>query len=248
MTFDSSKTLVVCRGHRTSGRRGGAPCAEGRLACAGADAIAEAGEGAFAGRAGGRSGRRRHGGSSLARAGFRGRASSSGPGTRTGCVLPAHSSRTRCSASRRSVLIRSAAARGILPGAATPHGTPRRASSRASPYPVGLVEVARTGRGSPAHRPAASHRSPPNRNTSSPVSASSTAATIPVAGTSRPTRVLAFATAGSSSAVVERRAGPSRAATTSPPTTVVGEPAPLPRGPDGTHLICLGAPPVCARQ
>jgi len=41
----------------------------------------------------------------------------------------------------------------------------------------------------------------------SPVSASSTAATILVACTSRPTRLLAFAMAGSSSAIVGRRAG-----------------------------------------
>ena len=51
-----------------------------------------------------------------------------------------------------------------------------------------------------------------------------TAATIFVACTSRPTRVLAFAMAGSSYAVVGRRAG--AAARQEPhPTTIVGEPA-----------------------
>ena len=48
--------------------------------------------------------------------------------------LPINSSRTRCSASRRSVLTRFPDAREIFDGPATMHSTPRRASSRASPY------------------------------------------------------------------------------------------------------------------
>ena len=77
----------------------------------------------------------------------------------------------------------------------------------ANAYPVGPASyAARTGRGNPAHNPAACPISPPNvKNCSSPVSASSTAATILLACTSRPTRLLAFATAGSSSAIVGRR-------------------------------------------
>src|SRR5207248_5396062 len=55
-----------------------------------------------------------------------------------------------------------------------------------------------TGRGRPAQNPAAARTSPVIANAfNSPVSASSTAATIFAACTSRPTRVLAFAMAGS---------------------------------------------------
>ena len=62
---------------------------------------------------------------------------------------------------RRSVLTLSPLARGILEGAATTHSTPRLASSRASPYPVGPASyAARTGRGSPAQNAVAFAFSP----------------------------------------------------------------------------------------
>jgi hypothetical protein len=85
---------------------------------------------------------------------------------------------------------------------------------RASTYPVGPASYATlTGRGRPAQNPAAARTSPFIANAfNSPVSASSTAATIFAACTSKPTRVLAFAMAGSSYPVVGRRAGSSRAA------------------------------------
>src|SRR3954469_16019944 len=67
--------------------------------------------------------------------------------------------------------------------------------------------------------------SPPNvKNCSSPLSASSTAATIFVACTSRPTRVLAFAMAGSSYAIVDRRAVPAARLKRHPTTLVGGRP------------------------
>ena len=119
-----------------------------------------------------------------------------------------------CSASRASVFTRSPVARGIFDGAATTHSTPRFASPRASPYPVGPASYATlTGRGRPAQNPTAANVSPFIANDfTSPVSTSSTAATIFAACTSKPTRVLAFAMAGSSYSVVGRRAGSSRAA------------------------------------
>jgi uncharacterized membrane protein YfcA len=64
-------------------------------------------------------------------------ASSALVGTRTASSLPASNNRTSCSASRRSVLTRSCAARGIFPGAATTHWIPAAVSARASPNPVG---------------------------------------------------------------------------------------------------------------
>ncbi len=141
-------------------------------------------------------------------------ASSSRPGTRTACSFPASNNLTSSSASRRSVLTRSPGARGILLGAATTHSTRRFASSRASPYPVGPASYAtRTGLGTRAQNAAASPASPFIRNVrNSPLSASSTAATIFVACTSKPTRVLAFAMAGSSYSVVDRPRGGYRAA------------------------------------
>ena len=138
-------------------------------------------------------------------------ASSSRPGTRTGCSLPASSNRASSSASRRSVLTRSPDPRGIFDGAATTHPTSRRASSRASPYPVGPASyAARTGPGSPAQNPATPAISAViEKNASSPVSTSNTAATTFVACTSRPTRVLAFAMAGSCSEIPVRQRPPS---------------------------------------
>jgi putative transposase len=122
-------------------------------------------------------------------------ASYSSPGTRTACSLPANNNLTRCSASRRSVFTRSPDARGILLGAATTHSIPRLASSRARPYPVGPASYAtRTGLAKPAQNPAAPPASPLIPNVCNcPVSTSRTAATIRVACTSKPTRVLAFA-------------------------------------------------------
>src|SRR5665213_91694 len=153
-------------------------------------------------------------------------ASSSSPGTLTGCSFPASSSRASNSASRRSVFTRSPLARGILLGAATTHSTPRFASSRASPYPVGPASYATlAGRGNPAQKPAAPALSPLIVNVcSSPVSASSTTATIFAACTSKPTRVLAFVMAGSSYAIVV--AARVRAAQHEHhPTNSMGEPA-----------------------
>ncbi len=74
-------------------------------------------------------------------------ASSSGPGTRTACSLPASSSRTSSSASRRSVFTRSPDARGILLGAATTHSHAAARELAREPVPgrPGLI------RG--AHRP-----------------------------------------------------------------------------------------------
>src|SRR4051794_15285940 len=83
--------------------------------------------------------------------------------------------------------------------------------------------------------------SPPNvKNCSSPLSASSTAATIFVACTSRPTRVLAFDMAGSSYAVVDRRAVPA-ARLNRHPTTLAGDRPPLHPGPNGTQSILSSA-------
>src|SRR5450755_2642890 len=163
---------------------------------------------------------------------------SSSPGTLTACSLPANNNRTRCSASRRSVFTRSPLARGILLGAATTHSTPRLASSRARSYPVGPASYAtRTGRAKPAQNPAAPSASPLIENVCScPVSASRTAATIFVACTSKPTRLLAFAMAGSSNMrlwAVARRLPRGMNFT---PRTPWGSRPLLHRGPDGRSI------------
>jgi hypothetical protein len=110
------------------------------------------------------------------------------------------------------------------------------------PYPVGPASYAtRTGRGSQAQKPAAATVSPLITNVCNcPVSASSTAATIFVACTSKPTRRLAFAMAGSSYAVVDRR-GVAAARHERHPTTSVGEPAPsTPQAGRTLNPYCLG--------
>ena len=74
-------------------------------------------------------------------------ASSSGEGTRIGVISPSRSSLASRSASRRSVLTRSAAAR-IRDGAATTQLIPASAHARASRYPVGPASyTTRTGAG-----------------------------------------------------------------------------------------------------
>src|ERR1035441_2542065 len=143
-----------------------------------------------------------------------------------------------CRAPRRSVFTRSPLARGILLGAATTHSTPRLASSRARPYPVGPASYAtRTGRGRPAQNPAAPAASPSIENVCNcPVSASKTTATIFVACTSKPTRVLAFAMAGSSNMrlwAVARRLPRGMNFT---PRTPWGSRPLLHRGPDGRSI------------
>src|SRR5207248_5996307 len=75
-------------------------------------------------------------------------ASSSGPGTRTAVISPSRNNLASRSASRRSVLTRSAAGR-IFEGAATTQLIPASAHTRASPYPVGPASyTTRTGDGS----------------------------------------------------------------------------------------------------
>ena len=135
----------------------------------------------------------------LSRARTRSRnASSSGPGTRTGCSFPASSSRpcARHHARRFSPGPRRAR---IFDGAATTHSTPASSvrarghtrSGRPHTRRAPVVADRRRTRPPPPSRP---HR----ERLQLPVSASKTAATIFVACTSRPTRDLAFAMAGSS--------------------------------------------------
>jgi hypothetical protein len=77
--------------------------------------------------------------------------------------------------------------------------TLRELASEPVPRRTGASYATRTGRGNPAQNPAVLLTSAViAKNLSSPVSASSTAATIFVACTSKPTRDLAFAMAGSS--------------------------------------------------
>ena len=93
----------------------------------------------------------------------------------------------------------------------TPSGQPHTPPAPAAAAPR------KTQQPPPPHHPSQTQES-------SPVSTSNTAATIFVACTSKPTTVLAFAMAGSSYAIVGRRAGSSRAAERPPRTT--GGPAP----------------------
>jgi hypothetical protein len=108
--------------------------------------------------------------------------------------------------------------------------------------------AARTGRGRPAHSPAATPMSPPiPKNASSPVSASRTAATISLACTSRPTRLLAFAMAGSSSSIVGRRAV-AAARHQNPPRPSRGNRPLLPAEPDEPQSILTSADAKEARR
>ena len=96
------------------------------------------------------------------------------------------------------------------------HTTPRELARKPVPRRAGLIRGPRRTR-QPRAKPGRRHRLTAHRKPeSSPVSTSNTAATIFVACTSKPTTVLAFAMAGSSYAIVGRRAGTSRAARTSP--------------------------------
>src|SRR5207249_264970 len=120
------------------------------------------------------------------------------PARRTGVISPRRSSLASRSASRRSVLTRSAAAR-IRDGAATTQLIPAPAHARASPYPVGPASyTTRTGAGSVfSHATAASHPGGTRSDRTSPLPPSITPATTERACTSRPTQLPSFITGAS---------------------------------------------------
>ena len=150
-----------------------------------------------------------------------------GPGRGPGCSFPASSSRARCSASRAIGL-------DLVAGRArdlrrrrdhTLDPALRELARERVPGRAGLVSDPDRSR-QPGAEPGRRRVSPFIANDlSSPVSASRTAATIFAACTSRPTRVLAFAMAGSSYAVVGRRAGCQPRGHDFTPTNHRGEPA-----------------------
>src|SRR4029079_2892508 len=131
-------------------------------------------------------------------------------GTATACNSPAISNRTSRSASRRSVLTRSAGPRGINPGAHTTQLTPAPSNRRASANPVGPASyVTRTGPGSPATNSTTSAARPDKRRRrSSPDSRSILAATVPLTCTSSATNVLACAMVGTPMIAVRAQATP----------------------------------------
>jgi hypothetical protein len=110
--------------------------------------------------------------------------------------LSAINSPTRRSASRRSVLTRSCGARALLPGAAITHSTPIAASSRATPNPVGPASyLTFTGAGNARQNSTAALVDPGSRaKRNSPDRASTIAATIFDACTSKPAQLRACAT------------------------------------------------------
>src|SRR5206468_1814891 len=113
-----------------------------------------------------------------------------GSGTRTGVISPSRSSLASRSASRRSVLTRSAAGR-IRDGAATTQLIPAPAHTRASGYPVGPASyTTRTGAGSVFNHATVPSLPGGTRNDrTSPLPPSITPATTDRASTSSPTQL-----------------------------------------------------------
>jgi hypothetical protein len=105
-------------------------------------------------------------------------------------ISPSRSSLANLSASRRSVLTRSAAGR-IRDGAATTQLIPASAHPRASPYPVGQASyTTRTGAGSVfSHSTVSANPAGSRSDRTSPLPISITPATTDRACTSNPTQL-----------------------------------------------------------